>query len=161
MSHSFARSEKAGVWESLRPFSEALPCPLMDFIGPKGERRNCVYLNAQLCGPLKCCSVFLPQSLCLHSHQKTKTFDPLCLLHLIAIFGLHRFSQFNNFPVKWGCFSLDLPLAFLAGFLCCSGGNLHLKTPFFSATLQWERLLKWHRHNRFESFCFLLPACYN
>lgn len=52
MSHSFTRSEKAGVWESVRPFSGALPCSLMDFIGPKGEGRNPVYLNAQLCGPL-------------------------------------------------------------------------------------------------------------
>lgn len=52
MSHSFTRNERPGVWEFLRSFSGALPCSLMDFIEPKGERRNSVYLNAQLCGPL-------------------------------------------------------------------------------------------------------------
>lgn len=134
MSHSFTRSEKAGVWESLRPFSGALPCSLMDFIGPKGEGRNPVYLNAQLCGSLNAAlSSFLSHCASIRC-KNTKTFDPFCLLHLllhsIAIFVLHRFLNLNIFPVKWGCLSLGLPLAFLAAPLCHSGGNLHLKTSF-------------------------------
>lgn len=76
MSHSFTRSEKAGVWESLCPFSGALPCPLMDFIGPKGEGRNLVYLNAQLCGPLNAAlSSFLSHCASIHS-KKQKPLTP-------------------------------------------------------------------------------------
>lgn len=72
MSHSFTRSEKAGVWESSRPFSGVLPSPLMDFIGPKGDGRNPVYLNAQLCGPLNAAlSSFLSHCASIHC-KKTK-----------------------------------------------------------------------------------------
>lgn len=80
MSHSFTQSEKVGVWESLRPLSWALPCSLMDYIGPKGEGRNPVYLKAPALWDLKCCSVSVPPSPTIHSHPKTKTFDPFCLV---------------------------------------------------------------------------------
>lgn len=100
MSHSFTRSEKAGVWESLRPFRRALPSSLMDFIEPKGEERNSVYLKAALWA-LKCCSVFIPPPLCLLSLHTTKTFDPPRLLrlsrHSVAIFVLHRFLNLTIF----------------------------------------------------------------
>lgn len=81
MSHSFTRSEKAGVWKSLHPFSEALPSSLMNFIGPKGEARNPVYLNGQLCGPLNAAlSSFLRHRASIHN----KIQKPLT--HLCASF---------------------------------------------------------------------------
>lgn len=110
MSHSFTRSEKAGVWESLRPFRRALPSSLMDFIEPEGEERNSVYLKAALWA-LKCCSVFIPPPLCLLSLLTTKTFDPprlLCLSrHSPAIFVLHRFLDLTIFFFSQRWSSLD------------------------------------------------------
>lgn len=100
MLHSFTRSEKAGVWESLRPFRRALPSSLMDFIERKREERNSVYLKGALWA-LKCCSVFIPLPLCLLSLHITKTFDPPRQLrlsrHSVGIFVMHRFLKLPIF----------------------------------------------------------------
>lgn len=130
MSHSFTRSEKEGVWESLRPFRRALTCPLMDFIEPKGDERNSVYLKAALWA-LKCCSVFIPLPLCLHSARTTKTFDPSRRLRLpplrwpsLSFIG----SPTNNFPVKQGGPPLTPILAcFLVGICVCFCRKKHAK----------------------------------
>lgn len=159
MSHSFTRSEKAGVWESLRPFRRALPSSLMDFIEPEGEERNSVYLKAALWA-LKCCSVFIPPPLCLLSLRTTKTFDPprlLCLSrHSPAIFVLHRFLDLTIFFFSERWSSLDPSLL---SWLVCRG--------FF----RWESapvdnvLFEIHAASgtgRMDFFFYILPsACCN
>lgn len=81
MSHSFTRSEQAGAGESLGPFSGALPCSLMDFIGPKGEGHNPVYLNAQLCEPLNAAlSSFLSHCSSIHSIKQKPLTPFVCFI---------------------------------------------------------------------------------
>lgn len=159
MSHSFTRSEKAGVWESLRPFRGALPCSLMDFIGPKGKGRNPVYLNAQLCGLLNAAlSSFLSDCACIHS-KKQKPLTPfvcsICCsvwlqsLHFID-FSIYQFSskmRSSLFRPAF-CFPWLGVWAFLVG--------LYTYKDVLFGDVRWECLPEWHRHNRFES-CLSSP----
>lgn len=159
MSHSFTRSEKAGVWESLRPFRRALPSSLMDFIEPEGEERNSVYLKAALWA-LKCCSVFIPPPLCLLSLRTTKTFDPprlLCLSrHSPAIFVLHRFLDLTHFFFSKRWSSLDPSLL---SWLVCGGFFRWESVPVDNVLLEMHAA---SRTGRIDFFFYILPsACCN